>query len=152
MRLRAIDACGNAGLSDVSILPLAEIEVTALGNCFHKQMRLMADSIPHARYTWYRIKNRSEQLVQDHLVLDIPYLLPADTGTYILEVNVNNGCLVKRATFKVTGNCSASSPVGKIMLQVRQSSASVVLNWVAEDEKQVLEYIVERRSETGSFF
>jgi hypothetical protein len=27
-----------------------------------------------------------------------------------------------------------------------------VLNWVAEDEKQVLEYIVERRSETGSSF
>ncbi len=147
IRLRGIDACGNAALSDVPILPLADIKITALGNCFYKPAILESDSILHSDNRWYKLKNNAEVFVQQGIQLKIPYLLPADTGLYILRSSINNGCLVRTASFLLSGDCKIDPPVSNLILRGRMNANRVVLNWIAEDEKQVSDYSVERKTE-----
>ena len=59
VRLRAMDACGNATLNDVSILPLANTIVTATSNCIYQASTLSVDLVPNATYTWYKKANMS---------------------------------------------------------------------------------------------
>ena len=54
IRLRAIDACGNATLGDASILPLANNGIMVSNNCFQNPTTLSVDSIFGATYTWYK--------------------------------------------------------------------------------------------------
>lgn len=149
IRLRGIDACGNAALSDISILPLADIGIAVYGNCFYKPAKLDADSILHSVNTWYRLKNNREVFVQRGITLNIPYLLPSDTGLYILKSDINNGCLVRNASYYLNGDCKVDPPVSKLLLQGKVTSNRVALNWIAEDEKQVTEYMVERKTTAG---
>jgi hypothetical protein len=149
IRLRGLDACGNAALSDISILPLADISIAVSGNCFYKPAKLEADSILHSLNSWYRLINNREVFVQHGITLNIPYLLPTDTGLYIFKSNINNGCLVKTASYYLTGDCKVDPPVSKLLLQGKVTANRVALNWTAEDEKQVTEYIVERKTTAG---
>jgi uncharacterized protein (DUF2141 family) len=149
IRLRGIDACGNAALSEVSILPLADISIAVYGNCFYKPAKLDADSVPHSVNTWYRLKNNREVFVQHGITLNIPYLLPSDTGLYILKSEINNGCLVRNASYYLNGDCKVDPPVSKLILQGKVTANRVVLSWIAEDEKQVIEYVVERKTTAG---
>jgi hypothetical protein len=109
IRLRAVDACGNAALNDVSILPLANIIVTASSNCFYNDIRLSVDSIPNASYIWYRKTSATDStMVGTGIDYRITHLLPSDTGTYVCKTSVNSGCLTKISSYTLTGMCGAT--------------------------------------------
>jgi hypothetical protein len=152
VRLRAIDACGNATLSDVSILPLANIVVSASSDCFYNNIALSVDTIPNATYQWYRKTSATDSvLVGSSITHNIPYLMPSDTGVYVCKTSVNSGCLTKVATFNVTGMCGNILP-NKVVLSGKSSGESNQLSWTSANEAQVKEYIVERSdSKNGKF-
>ena len=54
VRLRAIDACGNATLADASILPLANNGIVSSFNCFQIATTLRIDTVYNATYAWYK--------------------------------------------------------------------------------------------------
>ncbi len=108
IRLRAVDNCGNATLNDVSILPLANIVVSASSNCYSNDVRLSVDSIPNANYAWYRKTSSTDStLVGTGIDYRISHLLPSDTGIYVCKTSVNSGCLTKVSSYNLTGNCGS---------------------------------------------
>jgi hypothetical protein len=135
VRLRCIDACGNATTNDASVLPLANTTISASSNCFYNDITLNVDTIPNATYTWYRKTSETDSvLVGNTQAYNIPYLLPTDTGVYICVVSVNSGCLTRQSTFNVNGLCSwnlADNPIG--FTGVLKGNASV-LSWVVHTD------------------
>jgi len=117
IRLRAVDGCGNAGLYDVSVLPLANFIVSADSlECFYNSLTLRVDSIANAIYTWYkRIVPNDSIIVGTGPTYTIPYLLPSDTGRYFCKIVVNNGCLTRFANYVITGFCGGILPTGNIL-------------------------------------
>ncbi len=152
VRLRAIDACGNATLNDVSILPLQNIVVNASANCFYNDITLSVDTIANATYTWYKKTSATDSVqVGTSQNYQINYLLPTDTGTYVSKVSVNSGCLTTLSYFSVTGLCTAL-PVKDVNLTGKQAGSAAELKWAVKEEADVKEYIVERSSKQGSGF
>ncbi len=152
VRLRAIDACGNATLNDVSILPLANLVVSASSTCYYTQVRLSVDSMANASYAWYkRLGAADSVLVSSGQSHDIPYLLPTDTGTYIAKVTVNDGCLTKLSYFRLEPSCGTLLPAAKLTLGGRTAGTAAELHWDAEEEKGVREYLVQRSSRGGQY-
>jgi hypothetical protein len=144
VRLRAVDACGNATLNDVNILPLANTMVYATSNCYYANITLSVDSIGNADYTWYR-KTAVDDSTQvgTSQTYNVPYLLPSDTGVYVCHISVNGGCLTKLSYFHLNGECGSLLP-GQIKLTAREISGAVQLNWEASNDQDVVEYYVER--------
>jgi hypothetical protein len=130
IRLRVIDACGNAGLNDVSVLPLSNFIVSAdTLECINHRLTLRVDFIPNSVYTWYKriIPNDSTE-VGTGPAYTIPSLALSDTGRYFCKIVVNNGCLVKFANYVVTGWCGAVLPVGNT-LSGRKLTTGNNLSW-----------------------
>ena len=152
VRLRAIDACGNATLNDVSILPLQNVLVNASSNCFYNDITLSVDTIANASYTWYKKTSPTDSIeVGTAQNFQINYLLPTDTGTYVSKVSVNSGCLTTLSYFSVTGMCTLL-PVKEIKLTGKQSGSAAELKWAVKGETEVKEYVVERSNKQGSGF
>ena len=153
VRLRATDACGNATLNDVSILPLANTIVRATANCYYNDVTLTTDTVPNATYTWYRKTSATDSvLVGSTVGYNIPYLMPTDTGMYVSRMSVNSGCLTKLSYFHLTGNCGNILPV-KVSLNgkaVRENSNQ--LTWTANDEQPVRRYVIERSNKNDGNF
>ena len=155
VRLRAIDACGNATLNDVSILPLANIIVTSTSNCFYNDITLTTDTVPNASYIWYKKTSATDSVqVGSTVGFNVPYLQPSDTGTYVSRMSVNSGCLTKLAYYHLDGSCG-----GFILLPVKvtlsgkaASNDAVQLSWVAKDEQTTKKYIVERSANKDAGF
>ncbi|HEY0066418.1 MAG TPA: T9SS type A sorting domain-containing protein [Flavisolibacter sp.] len=151
VRLRSIDACGNATLNDVSVLPLQNIAVTASSTCFFQDITLTVDTIPNATYVWYRKTSPTDSVeIGSGLTYNLPFFRPEEVGTYVCKVSVNNGCLTRLAQFTLDGNC------GQVVLPLSWSlgGKSVPegsrLTWNVREEKDVAHYEVERRTE-GQF-
>lgn len=107
IRLRAVDACGNAGLNDVGIVPLGAVSITSGYDCYYLKMVLQADSIPNTTYRWYKKTGAADStFIGTGSKYIIPYLLPSDTGRYVSVLSVNNGCISRLAYFNVTAGCS----------------------------------------------
>ena len=152
VRLRAIDACGNATLNDVSILPLQNVMVNATSNCFYNDITLSVDTIANATYTWYRKTSPTDSVqVGNTQNYEINYLLPTDTGTYVSKVSVNSGCLTTLSYFSVTGSCTLL-PVKQVTLTGKQTGETAELKWAVKEETDVREYTVERSNRQGSGF
>ncbi len=152
IRLRAIDACGNATLNDVSILPLANVVVTASSTCFYNNITLSVDTVPNATYSWYRKTSATDSvLLGSSQTYNIPYLLPTDTGTYIAKVSVNSGCLTKLSYFNINGSCGLLLPAKEVTLSARQAGNAAELKWQAKEETGVKEYVVERSAQGSQF-
>lgn len=153
IRLRTVDACGNATLNDVSVLPLQNIIIRATSTCLYDNIVLSVDSIPNATYRWYRKQNSGDStLVGDSTQFNIPFFRPEDIGTYICKVNVNNQCLVRVAYFNLTGDCGQHTLPVAIKLTGKKVQHGNVLNWTVSTEKEIGAYIIERKEEkTGSF-
>ena len=117
IRLRVTDACGNASLYDVSVLPLANFIVFPdTLECFNHSLTLRVDSIANAEYTWYkRIIPNDSVIVGTGPSLYFPNLTVSDTGRYFCKIVVNNGCLVKYANYILTGFCTGILPVDIIL-------------------------------------
>jgi hypothetical protein len=144
VRLRAVDACGNATLNDVNILPLANTVVYSNSNCYYDDITLTVDSIGNADYTWYKKTSAVDSvLLASSQSYTIPYLLPSDTGTYVCHISVNGGCLNRVSYFRLTGACGDLLP-GKVKLTGKEITGTVQLNWEATNDQDVQEYYIER--------
>ena len=156
VRLRAMDACGNATLNDVSILPLANTIVTASSNCIYQASTLSVDLVANATYTWYKksnINSTDSVLIGTNPTYSIPAISVADTGIYINVMSVNSGCLTRRSYFNLNGLCDGlfllAKPVvltGKII-----NENSNLLNWNVPDGYGAREYVIERANNTIGF-
>ena len=115
VRLRVLDACGNASINDVGFVPVATTIIQTTNDCFYAQTILSVDTVANATYTWYkRTYNPFDSTlltVGDNYT--IPFLTISDTGTYICKTDLNNGCITNIAYKNVKGNCKAS--VGNIV-------------------------------------
>lgn len=153
VRLRASDACGNATLNDVSILPLANTIVRATSNCYYNDITLTTDTVPNASYTWYRKTSATDSVVVGNNVgYNIPYLTPSDTGTYVSRMSVNSGCLTKLSYYRLTGYCGGLLPVKVVLYGKAAKEGAIQLNWTATDEQSVKKYVVERSNKQNDGF
>ena len=115
VRLRVLDACGNASINDVGFVPVATTIIQTTNDCFYAETILSVDTVANATYTWYkRTYNPFDSTlltVGDNYT--IPFLTISDTGTYICRTSLNNGCITNIAYKNIKGNCKAS--VGNIV-------------------------------------
>ena len=153
VRLRATDACGNATLNDVSILPLANVVVRASSQCWYNDITLTTDTVPNATYTWYKKTSATDSvLIGSSVAYNIPYLLPGDTGVYVSRMSVNSGCLTKISYFNLVPNCGILLPVKASLSGKSVNEAANELTWTAKDEQSAKKYIIERsNSQNGQF-
>lgn len=130
IRLRVVDGCGNASLTDVSVLPLANFVVYPdKRECFDEDLTLAVDSVDNATYQWFkRIEPNDSTLIGMASTYYIDSLTLQDTGRYFCRVVVNNGCLIKYANYIITGYCSAVLPLD-VTLHASRKSAINELYW-----------------------
>jgi hypothetical protein len=110
VRLRVLDACGNASINDVGFVPVATTIIQSTNDCFFAQTVLSVDTVANATYTWYK---RTYNPIDSILLTTgdnytIPFLTISDTGTYICRTYLNNGCITNIAYKNVKGNCKAA--------------------------------------------
>jgi hypothetical protein len=147
VRLRSVDACGNATLSDVSVLPLQNISVAATSNCFYQNITLSVDTIPNANYQWYRkITPTDSTLLDSGLTYNLPFFVPEQTGLYVCKLTVNNGCLTRLSSFMLNGTCNTQFLPVHLQLKGRTIASGNQLYWTSTDEKDVSSYTIERRT------
>ena len=154
VRLRALDACGNATLQDASILPLANNGITATFNCFQLNSTLSVDTLTNAKYSWYRKDNSNST---DSTYLDstysiyLPFVLPTDTGIYVCNIKVNDGCINRLYYYNLNGECSHYLPLKLKDFTGKYTGSKVLLNWKTASNLNLKKFIVERRDDHGSF-
>ena len=149
IRLRALDACGNATLGDASILPLTSYGIFASSNCMFYPTTLSVDTIINANYEWYQkssLAATDSVLVGSTPGLFIPNLTPSDTGVYVCYLDVNEGCIQRTYQFRLTGSCYIVLPVNLVEFKGKQQDDVHVLNWKTTQEQNMQEYIVERQT------
>lgn len=154
VRLRALDACGNAALADASILPLANDGITVSSNCFTNPSTLSVDTIYNSTYSWY-IKTSDtasdSTLISTETSYSIPNLLPTDTGIYICHIIVNSGCINRIYYFDLNGNCSETLPVSLLAFSGKFVDDQVLLNWSISHGNNLNQIIIERENANGTF-
>ena len=154
IRLRALDACGNATLGDASILPLANNGITTSLNCFEHPANLSVDPIFNSTYSWYKKANKS---AKDSVYLGaksnytISSLTPADTGLYVCHITVNNGCIDRNYYFHVTGDCYKILPIMTIQFTGKFIEEKVGLNWSLSHSENLEAIVVERKNSSNKF-
>jgi len=152
IRLRTIDACGNATLNDVSVLPLQNIAVSANTTCLYNNVTLSVDAIPNATYRWYYKSTATDStLLDDSIAYNIPFLEPEETGTYVCKVSINNDCLIRATYFNLTGDCGHTLLNSSIKLKVKEAGSGNQLTWFSNNKDQ-REFIIERQTENSSQF
>lgn len=152
VRLRSIDACGNATLNDVSVLPLQNISIRASSNCYYQTVTLTTDTIPTANYLWFKRTSATDSvLVDSGLSHNLPFFVPEQSGQYICKANVNNGCVTRLSYFTLSGNCSFVLPVS-LTLQGKVYAYGNQLLWNGNPGNNISSYTVERKSFNGLGF
>jgi len=147
IRLRVIDGCGNASLYDVSVLPLANFLVSADSlECMNHSLTLRVDSMANAQYTWYkRIIPNDSVIVGTGPSLYFASLAISDTGRYFCKIEVNNGCLVKFANYRLTGFCGILAP-DDIVLAGSSETGGNRLHWNTT-AAHIKEYILQKSTD-----
>ncbi|MEP6846282.1 MAG: T9SS type A sorting domain-containing protein, partial [Panacibacter sp.] len=154
VRLRALDACGNATLGDASILPLASNGIYASDNCMWYPATLNVDALYNASYSWYKkdsLNGRDSLFMGNLNSIDIPSVTPADTGTYICYLKVNQGCINRQYNFRLEGDCYSILPLSLKEFKGRQDHEKNILMWTTSAEVNMDKYILERKSENNQF-
>ncbi|MEP6727935.1 MAG: hypothetical protein ABJC98_19085 [Bacteroidota bacterium] len=153
VRLRVIDACGNATINDASILPLANTIISSSFDCMYNNISLTVDSIANATYTWYKKTSPTDSvLVDNNQTHTIPFLMPSDTGMYVSVMSVNSGCLQKISTFRITGACGGSLlAVNGLSFTAALDKDNVQLKWITARAFDASSYIIERSTDGISF-
>lgn len=153
IRLRTIDACGNATLSDVSVLPLQNIAVNASDSCFYQSVVLSVDTIPNATYLWYRKTTPTDSTLLDSgLTYNLPFFVPEQAGVYVCKVIVNGGCLTRISYFTLDGECNNTILPLSLQFNGRQAGNVNQLLWSNTNEQNVLKYIIERKQPQENSF
>lgn len=154
VRLRAIDACGNATLEDASILPLMNYGITATYNCFQLNTTLSVDTVYNSTYRWYK---KSYQNSADSILLGtasslyIPFVMPADTGYYYCDIVVNSGCIKRRNYYHLNGNCFKFLPLNVENFTGKYYDGKSNLNWKITGNVNLQKFIIERKDEFSAF-
>lgn len=149
IRLRAVDACGNASLEDASILPLANNGIIADFNCFQLHSTLRVDTLYNSTYAWYKKHNvtgADSTYVGDGYSLYFPNVLPDDTGLYVCHINVNSGCIKRTYYYRLDGSCYAYLPVTLRQFSGEYIQDAVQLNWQMAENTDMKYFIVERKN------
>jgi hypothetical protein len=145
VRLRTVDACGNATLNDISILPLQNIQITADTTCLFSNVTLTVDTIPDATYSWYLKRTPGDSVfITNDKTYNIPFMQQQDAGTYICKVELNNGCLTRHASFMLSGDCDVYLPV-PFELSGKSRPEGNVLSWIHPEPQKVHHYEIERK-------
>jgi hypothetical protein len=153
IRLRTIDACGNATLSDVSVLPLQNVSVRVNDSCFYQNITLSIDAIPNADYSWYKKSTPVDSvLLGSGTSYNLPFFVPEEIGLYVCKVNVNDGCLTRLSSFNLTGNCYIGVLPTSFQLNGRKNENANQLSWSNKNEKGVIRYVVERKQVNETSF
>lgn len=153
IRLRALDACGNATLGDASILPMANYRIEADSNCFQSSSTLSVDTIYNATYAWYKKGNNPNDstFLGSGYNINIPFVGSNDTGNYVSHVTVNTGCVKRSYTYHLTGMCYQVLPVKLVSFTAKLNNGQVIVKWKAQLETDLNFYVVERKNSDGSF-
>ncbi|RYY61899.1 MAG: hypothetical protein EOO05_04795 [Chitinophagaceae bacterium] len=151
VRMRAVDACGNGTLNDVSVLPLGQLTIQVNNvDCWSNDITLSVDTIPNATYEWYKKTSLTDStLIGTGQSYHIPALYPSHTGMYVCKTVVNSGCLMRVSYYHLRGACSIILPVKMISFEGRLENEKVQLKWRVSDEKSVKEYQVERKTSSS---
>ncbi len=155
VRLRALDACGNATLGDASILPLANNKITNTFNCFQIATTLSVDTVFGSTYSWYKKDNANSAdstMLSSGSKVYIPQILPGDTGVYVCKLVVNGGCVNRYYTYHLDGSCTHALPVvlnklsGKFL-----NDKKTLLNWELFSDGTIKNFLIQRKSTEGKF-
>jgi hypothetical protein len=153
VRLRAIDACGNATLDDASVLPLQNFSITASELCFYRNIVLSVHSLPNATYTWYRKTTPTDSVqVGNGANFNLPFFTPDEIGQYVCIINVHNGCSIRRAVFTLDGNCGDVVLPTAMHLKGRTAQGRHELNWSVLHERKVHYYEVQHKQNGSTHF
>ena len=149
VRLRAIDACGNATLADASILPLANNGIVSSFNCFQIATTLRIDTVYNATYAWYKKNDLSST---DSIYLGgassifIPEILPPDTGIYICNLIVHTGCITRSFSYHLDAACANVLPVAIQEFAGDYINDKILLNWKFSQILNLNTFVVERNT------
>jgi hypothetical protein len=152
IRLRVVDACGNASLYDANVLPLSNFLVFSDSvDCFNHSLTLRVDSIANAVYTWYkRIVPNDSIIVGTGPSYYVPVIAASDTGRYFCIISINNGCVIKFANYRITGGCGTVLPVPVTLYGEKMDNANR-LYWRADNASSSV-YHLQRSTNSISGF
>lgn len=148
IRLRALDACGNATLGDASILPLANSGIKVNENCLGSRAVLSVDTVYNATVDWYFKENSDSEdstYLGDGFEYIVDPLTVSTVGYYTARLELNNGCITRIYVFNLTGDCHPIVPVVRIEFTGRFIDAASHLNWSIKNDLGVTGIIVERK-------
>ena len=154
VRLRAIDACGNGTLADASILPLANTGIVNTYNCFQIATTLSIDTVYGSTYAWYKKTNANSTdsiFLGNSSTYYIPEVMPADTGVYVCNLVVNNGCIARTYTYHLDGKCYHALPIMLQQFDGIFNGNKVYLNWNIPLYQTINKFIIERKNAMGAF-
>ncbi len=154
VRLRVLDACGNASLGDASILPLANNGITSDYNCFQLFANLRVDTVYNSTYAWYRkhtMQGTDSTYIGNTTGIYIPSLTPSDTGLYVCHIVVNSGCIRRSYYYRLDGSCYRYLPVVWVNLQGKYPGGRAQLQWEVGSVEGVRRFGVEMQDESGRF-
>lgn len=153
VRLRTVDVCGNATLSDVSVLPLENIAITADRTCFYQNITLSVPNIRNATYRWFRKTSPFDSTaVGNTNTYNLPFFVPEEVGEYTVKIDVDNGCVQRYASFVLDGDCGYVFLPGGIKFSGKKQSGAHHLQWTTADDRNVATYVVERRTGSSGAF
>jgi hypothetical protein len=152
IRLRTIDACGNAALNDVSVLPLQNIQVETNNNCLYNTTVLTVDTIPNATYQWYYKRNATDStFLSNSMAYNLSMLEQEETGQYVCKVSVNSGCLTRVSYITLTGDCGYVLLNGPVELKGKRINNSNQLSWSAKNTNYKA-FVLERSNTSSNQF
>ncbi len=152
IRLRALDACGNATLGDASILPLVNNGIKATLNCFLSPSTLSVDTIYNATYQWFKKTSAASAdsvAVSNGYNYFIPEVLPTDTGVYVCHITVNNGCVQRTYYFHLDGSCRLFLPLTIENFSGKLIDETVLLSWKINSPGNVKQIIAEKKTKNN---
>lgn len=153
IRLRALDACGNATLADASILPLASNKIKGItDNCIGTRVVLSIDTMINSTVKWSYKKNETDPVaipLGDGFALEIGTFSYDDIGFYYCEVTMNNGCIIRNYEFALDGTCHGVLPLIDVDLKGRMIDERSHLEWTIENGQDLKSIDVERNDGNG---
>ncbi|MBL0357219.1 MAG: T9SS type A sorting domain-containing protein [Chitinophagaceae bacterium] len=154
VRLRALDACGNASLEDASILPLANNGIISDFNCFQLYTTLRVDTLYNSTYAWYlkhTIDGADSTYLGGTYSIYLPNGAPVDTGLYVCHLVVNSGCIKRTYYYRLDGSCYHYLPVSLEQFSGKYIGNKIALNWRIAANADVKKFVVERKT-NGTLF
>lgn len=146
VRLRVLDACGNASINDISTVPLVNVVINVEGGCIFDTANLKVEPVPGATYSWYKKTSAVDSiLVGNASNYYIPYITLADTAMYVCKVELQSGCITRLAYYRITGYCDQVLDDSNIKLQGKKLGNNVLISWKVNSESDLKEYVLERK-------